>query len=162
MTLSLYADDIRFITNVSPGKIISAVINDFEALADPGRLVAVIENMGCIGAKFEVTAHCNANILKQWSQEASVGPGQYVRLLPSCVLHFGGHAALLCRLNDLFGAQPHRPTKPGTRTIFMGDRVDSVCVVWWWCVCVGGATKTARRRVPATQTRHELKSLTFF
>ena len=77
ITLSIYADDIRFITNVSPGKIVSATINDFEALADPGKLVAVVENSGCIAAKYEVTTECNANILKHWSQEASVGPGQY-------------------------------------------------------------------------------------
>jgi hypothetical protein len=76
ITLTMKADDLRFITNVAPGRIIVGTITDFEALGgNPGIMVVRIVNEGCIAAKFSVGANCNSAIVKMPTFERSVAPG---------------------------------------------------------------------------------------
>lgn len=75
LTLSMNADALRFITNVSPGRILVANITNFEALGDPGVLTVTVVNEGCISAKFAISARCNAGIAELTAKEASVAPG---------------------------------------------------------------------------------------
>ncbi len=52
--VTLAADDLRVITRVSPGRIVSAFIDSFEALSTTGILLAVIQNTGTFTATYDV------------------------------------------------------------------------------------------------------------
>lgn len=72
----MVADDIRFVTQVSAGRLLVAEIAGFEALAESGVLDIVVENTGCISAKFSVAVICSASIVRIAARENAVQPGQ--------------------------------------------------------------------------------------
>ncbi|KAL6052198.1 Generative cell specific-1 [Balamuthia mandrillaris] len=63
VTLTFSADDIRFITNLSPGRIVVAVAKDFEALSKEGKIEVMMQNTGFINADFQLTVtNCTVGI----------------------------------------------------------------------------------------------------
>ena len=55
IVLTLAADELRMVVNVSPGRIVEAFIESFEALSINGLLVVLIENTGEISARYQVS-----------------------------------------------------------------------------------------------------------
>lgn len=55
ITLQFSADEVLFIENRSPGRIVEALIEDFLALAGSGILTAVIQNTGSLTADYSVS-----------------------------------------------------------------------------------------------------------
>lgn len=54
VVLTMAADDLKVVTRVAPGRIISAFIDTFEALSTTGTLLAVIQNTGSFTATYNV------------------------------------------------------------------------------------------------------------
>lgn len=63
VTLTLDADDIRFVVAESSGQVESLVCEDFEALSREGRLVAKVSNTGMITADFSLRVRCSSGIM---------------------------------------------------------------------------------------------------
>lgn len=59
LVITMAADDLKVVTRVSPGRIISAYIDSFEALSTTGVLVIVIQNTGTYTSIYNV---CNLAI----------------------------------------------------------------------------------------------------
>lgn len=55
VVLTIAADDIRTITRVAPGRIVSAYIDSFEALSTTGTLITIIQNMGAYSSTYNVS-----------------------------------------------------------------------------------------------------------
>jgi hypothetical protein len=55
VTLTFSADDIRYVVNRSPGKIVDAFALPFEAQSKDGRLVAVVQNIGTLSAEYSIS-----------------------------------------------------------------------------------------------------------
>jgi Male gamete fusion factor len=63
VTLEVAADNIRYITSVSPGRILEAYVDEFEAQSRNGLLRVHVTNVGGITAEFLLTVtECSANI----------------------------------------------------------------------------------------------------
>ena len=62
ITLSLNADDLRFITTVSKGAIDFAEINNFEASTLDGTLLCQVSNIGNIVADFNLAFNCTEGV----------------------------------------------------------------------------------------------------
>ncbi len=54
ITLVFTADDISYVENRSPGRIVEALIEDFLALSGSGRLTVVIQNIGSATSDYSV------------------------------------------------------------------------------------------------------------
>ena len=52
--LSMVADDIKVVVHKSPGRIIEAYIEAFEALATTGDLMVIVQNIGSLTASYNV------------------------------------------------------------------------------------------------------------
>ena len=61
VVLTIAADDIKTITRVAPGRIVSAYIESFEALSTTGTLLAIVQNTGTY------TSTYNVRLFKQWN-----------------------------------------------------------------------------------------------
>jgi len=55
MTISVVADDISVLNTKSPGKIIEAYVDNFEALSERGRLIVMVKNIGRFSAVYNVS-----------------------------------------------------------------------------------------------------------
>lgn len=53
--ISMVADDIKAVVNKSPGKIVEAYIEAFEALATTGDLIVIVQNIGSLTASYNVS-----------------------------------------------------------------------------------------------------------
>jgi hypothetical protein len=53
--LSMVADDIRVVVHKSPGRIIEAFIEAFEALATTGDLIVIVQNIGSLTASYNAS-----------------------------------------------------------------------------------------------------------
>jgi hypothetical protein len=62
ITLTLNADAIRFLIAESDGEVSSVHVEDFEALSDMGRLIAVVKSTGRIAADFSLRVSCSDGI----------------------------------------------------------------------------------------------------
>lgn len=54
VVLTIAADDIKVITRVAPGRIVSAYIESFEALSTTGALLTIIQNTGSYTSTYNV------------------------------------------------------------------------------------------------------------
>ena len=52
--LSMVADDIKAVVHKSPGRIVEAYIDAFEALATTGDLMVIVQNIGSLTASYNV------------------------------------------------------------------------------------------------------------
>ena len=59
--ISMVADDIKVMVHKSPGKIVEAYIESFEALATTGDLIVIAQNIGSLTASYNVSMHNNIN-----------------------------------------------------------------------------------------------------
>ena len=66
--LSMVADDIKVVVHKSPGRIIEAYIEAFEALATTGDLIVIVQNIGSLTASYNV--HLSKNI--RYSQSYNI------------------------------------------------------------------------------------------
>ena len=57
--ISMVADDIKVVVHKSPGKIVEAYIESFEALATAGDLIVIAQNIGSLTASYNVSMHNN-------------------------------------------------------------------------------------------------------
>lgn len=57
VVITMAADDLKTITRVAPGRIVSAYIDSFEALSTTGILLTVIQNLGAYTSTFNVCVH---------------------------------------------------------------------------------------------------------
>jgi hypothetical protein len=77
IVITLQADDIRFIVNRSPGRIIEAFIDPFEALSTNGLLNVFIQNTGSLTATYTLfVGECSAGIDFIPSQAVTLDPLQ--------------------------------------------------------------------------------------
>lgn len=53
--LSMVADDIKVMVHKSPGRIIEAYIEAFEALSTTGDLMVMVQNIGSLTASYNVS-----------------------------------------------------------------------------------------------------------
>jgi hypothetical protein len=58
VTIEISADDASIWTNISPARIVSANIGDFEALATAGHLEVVVQNTGNLAAMYSLSVAC--------------------------------------------------------------------------------------------------------
>lgn len=76
VTLTLDADSIEFIINVSPGQINLAYIDDFVAFSGTGVLYVLVTNTGYLTAEYSVAINCTRYILPIPSQHQIIGAQQ--------------------------------------------------------------------------------------
>jgi hypothetical protein len=69
ITLEIVADNIRYVTNVSVGKIDYMIISNFESISNDGLMETQITNTGDLTAKFYVSFNCTEYILPILSLE---------------------------------------------------------------------------------------------
>nr|AKS04555.1 HAP2-like protein [Malawimonas californiana] len=103
LTLELAADNIQFVTNLSPGKIVSAQVPSFESLSLGGTLTVVIRNTGTINADYSVTVtDCTSAIQPIQALPASLAAGASTSLLFSvrANTYAGGDQNCTVRLFD--------------------------------------------------------------
>lgn len=55
VSLELNADQVRYLVNRSPGKILSAVVPTFEAVSRNGNMLVVVQNNGTLTADYTLT-----------------------------------------------------------------------------------------------------------
>ena len=60
--LSMVADDIKVVVHKSPGRIIEAYIEAFEALATTGDLIVIVQNIGTLTASYNVRINSHSHI----------------------------------------------------------------------------------------------------
>lgn len=102
ITLTFSADDIQFITNVSPGKIVSAQVDPFEALSKNGELRAQVQNIGSIVADFTLTvSDCSQAIMAIQAQQVSISAFQTASFTFNIYSETGLEASYQCTLNLL-------------------------------------------------------------
>ncbi|KAJ4456558.1 putative Hapless 2 [Paratrimastix pyriformis] len=75
VTLTIKADDMQFVTNRSPGKIVEASLPAFESLTQ-GSCSAKIRNIGLVIADFTVELHCSSNIQSVEAQQITLQANQ--------------------------------------------------------------------------------------
>ena len=81
LTLEMDTSIIKFITNVSSGKILKVYINDgFIAMSDDGLMEISITNTGFFTAQFFLSYECNENIVPLSSNEISLAPEEIKNL----------------------------------------------------------------------------------
>lgn len=61
--VSMVADDIKVVVHKSPGRIVEAYIEAFEALATTGDLLVIVQNIGSLTASYNVS-RSNGNCIK--------------------------------------------------------------------------------------------------
>ena len=76
ITLEINTDVLKFITNVSSGKIIHIYANDFMAMSEDGYLFIGIMNTGFFTAQYIISYECNDNIISLSSDEISLNPDE--------------------------------------------------------------------------------------
>lgn len=77
VTLTLNADDIRYIVNRSPGEILSLLVKDFEALSRNGHVEIIVGNTGYIASDYWVSVtNCTEGIQAMPAQTATIAPLQ--------------------------------------------------------------------------------------
>lgn len=77
ITLEMDTSIIRFVTNVSSGKITNLYVNSgFAALSDDGYMEISITNTGFFTARFSVSYECSMNLIPLSSDEISLEPEQ--------------------------------------------------------------------------------------
>ena len=54
LVITMAADDLKVVTRVAPGRIVSAYIDSFEALSTTGLLVTIIQNTGTYTSSYNV------------------------------------------------------------------------------------------------------------
>ena len=74
ITLEINTDVLKFVTNVSSGKIINIFVNDFQAMSDDGFMEIAITNTGFFIAQYIISYDCNENIISLSSDEISLKP----------------------------------------------------------------------------------------
>lgn len=76
ITLEINTDVLKFITNVSSGKIVQIFINVFEAMSEDGYMEIGIKNTGYFIAQYIISYECNDNIISLSSDEISLNPDE--------------------------------------------------------------------------------------
>ena len=76
ITLEINTNVLKFVTNVSSGKIIHIYANDFMAMSEDGHLEIGIINTGYFIAQYIITYDCNDNIIGLSSDEISLKPDE--------------------------------------------------------------------------------------
>ncbi len=73
--LEMKADDLRFITNVSPGEIVDATISNFAAKSREGKMNITVINVGSVTADYSVSiTNCTAGLLPGPAGQISLSP----------------------------------------------------------------------------------------
>ena len=76
ITLEINTDVLKFVTNVSSGKIIQIFANNFMAMSDDGYIEIGIKNTGYFIAQYIITYDCDDNIISLSSEEISLKPDE--------------------------------------------------------------------------------------
>lgn len=74
ITLEIVADDIKFVTNVSKGKIDYVKIANFEAKSNNGLMLLQVTNIGSLVADFYVSYICSEYIVPITADEFNLAP----------------------------------------------------------------------------------------
>lgn len=81
ITLEMDTSIVKFITNVSSGKILKVYINNgFIAMSDDGLMEISVTNTGIFTAQFLLSYDCNDNIVPLSSNEISIAPEEIKNL----------------------------------------------------------------------------------
>ena len=76
ITLEINTSMLKFVSNVSSGKIISLYANDFASNSDDGFIEIKVMNTGYFIAQFFINYNCNDNIIQLSSDELSLKPDE--------------------------------------------------------------------------------------
>ena len=76
ITLEINTNVFKFVTNVSSGKIIHLLANNFESMSEDGYIEIGIINTGYFNAQYIITYLCNDNIISISSDEISLKPDE--------------------------------------------------------------------------------------
>ncbi|EGC31861.1 hypothetical protein DICPUDRAFT_156210 [Dictyostelium purpureum] len=75
LTLTLSADSLQFVVNISPAKIISYNIETFESMSNNGVLKISVQNTGALNADYLLQVHnCSGDIIQMPNQIATIQP----------------------------------------------------------------------------------------
>lgn len=75
LTLEFTADDVSFVENRSPGRIVEALIEDFLALGGSGILTVVIQNTGVLTSDYSVSIRsCTDGIIQIAEKAVTILP----------------------------------------------------------------------------------------
>lgn len=75
LTLEFTADDVSFVENRSPGRIVEALIEDFLALGGSGILTVVIQNTGVLTSDYSVSIRsCTDGIIQIAEKAVTIFP----------------------------------------------------------------------------------------
>ena len=80
LSLEIDSDDIKFMVNVSKGKIIFYEIKNFEAMSKDGILLLKIKNIGLEDSQFYISYFCNDNIINISSDEISIKSNDLIEI----------------------------------------------------------------------------------
>ena len=80
LSLEIDSDDIKFMINVSKGKIIFYEIKNFEAMSKDGILLLKIKNIGLEDSQFYISYFCNDNIINISSDEISIKSNDLIEI----------------------------------------------------------------------------------
>ena len=76
ITLEINTNVFKFVTNVSSGKIIHLLANNFESMSEDGYIEIGIINTGYFNAQYIIAYLCNDNIISLSSDEISLKPDE--------------------------------------------------------------------------------------
>lgn len=76
VTLTLAADDIRFVIAESSGRIESVLVRSFEAQSGDGELHALVTNTGRMNADYSLRIECSRGILGMEARQLSLTPSE--------------------------------------------------------------------------------------
>ena len=76
ITLTLAADDIRFVIAESSGRIESVLVRTFEAQSGNGELLALVTNTGRMNADYSLRVECSRGILGMEARQLSLIPSE--------------------------------------------------------------------------------------
>ena len=107
ITLEVYADDIRFITNRSPGQIVYARVAGFEALSGDGVVSVAVINTGGVESMYSISFECSTFIHPLGTREGTIAPGRSWRTEQTIRTEYqlGADNWCITTLHDSLGAQ---------------------------------------------------------
>eukprot|EP01132_Coremiostelium_polycephalum_P003651 gene3651-4548_t len=78
VTLTIKADSLKYKVNVSPGRIVMAEVESFEAMSGKGILSSIIQNTGTLNSEYHVSVvNCSDSIAAIPSKTRTISPGDY-------------------------------------------------------------------------------------
>ena len=99
VTLTLNADNMRFVVSESSGRIDSIFVRDFEAQSDDGTLLALVTNTGRMNADYSLRVDCSSGLLGIQARALSLMPSEQERVSFALYVESGSAAGYTCNVH---------------------------------------------------------------